>query len=129
MVAKRAVRRKRRAARSAKPLTGSQLRAKKRQTSKLAEIRKALIASGHDTVHKQAFALGVIRSTAWTLLNGDKRVGPSAKLTRRILASPHLPRSVRHKLKEYIEAKIRGVFGHGEQSRKRWARNFEAYLR
>jgi len=94
--------------------------------AKLAEIRKGLIATGHDTAHKQAFALGVSRSTAWALLNGDKRSGPSITVTMRILASRHLPRSARRKIEEYIEGKIRGAFGNGPQSRQRWARSFTA---
>ena len=86
------------------------------------------IAAGHGTTGQQAHALGVGRSTAWALLNRDKRVGPSSVVLKRILSSRNLPLSVRRKLKEYIEEKIRGAFGHGDQSRKRWVRNFRAYL-
>ena len=60
-------------------------RAKARQASKLEEIREALIAAGCDTTAKQAAVLGVGRSTAWALLNLDKRAGPSAKVIKRIL--------------------------------------------
>ena len=47
--------------------------AKERQALKLAEIREALVASGYDTIARQAAVLGVGRSTAWWLLNGDKK--------------------------------------------------------
>ena len=96
------------------PLAGLQLEAKARQASKLAEIRKALIAAGCDTTAKQAAALGVCRSTAWVLLNRDKRVGPSANVIKRILSSPNLPPEARRKVKEYVEQKISGLYGHSE---------------
>ena len=57
----------------------SRLRAKRRQASKLTEIREALVADGFDSAGKQAIALGVSRPTAWALLNRDHGAGPSAK--------------------------------------------------
>ena len=97
-------------------------RAKRRQASKLAEIRQALVAAGFDTVRRQATALGVKRPTAWALLNRDKRTGPSAKIIKRILSSPNLPTAVRRRVEEYIEQKIEGVYGHNE-ARRRWFRD------
>ena len=97
-------------------------RAKRRQASKLAEIRQALVAAGFDTVAKQATALGVKRPTAWALLNRDKRAGPSAMIIKRILSSPKLPAEVRRRVEEYIEQKIEGVYGHNE-ARRRWFRD------
>ena len=97
-------------------------RAKRRQASKLAEIREALVAAGFDTAAKQAIVLGVTRPTAWALLNRDKRAGPSAKIIKRILSSPNLPAAVRLRVEEYIEEKIDGVYGHGE-ARRRWFRD------
>src|SRR5262245_26087736 len=99
-----------------------QSRAKRRQASKLAEIREALVAAGFDTVAKQAIALGVKRPTAWALLNRDKRTGPSAMIIKRILSSPNLPTAVRRKVEEYVEQKIDGVYGH-EEARRRWFRD------
>src|SRR5262245_50811649 len=90
-------------------------RAKARQASKLAEIRAALIAGGFDTTAKQAAVLAVGRSTAWQVLNGDKRAGPSAKVIKSILSSPNLPKVVRGKVEEYAEEKIRGLYGHSER--------------
>ena len=84
------------------PLADFELDAKARLASKLAEIRKALIAAGCDTTAKQAAVLGVCRSTAWALLNRDKRVGPSANVIKRILSSPSLPPGARRKVEEYV---------------------------
>jgi len=97
-------------------------KAKRRQASKIAEIRGALVAAGFDSAAKQAIVLGVKRSTAWALLNRDKRVGPSAKIIKRILSSPHLPAAARRSVEEYIEEKIDGVYGHSD-SRRRWFRD------
>ena len=89
-------------------------RAKARQASKLEEIREALIAAGCDTTAKQAAALGVGRSTAWALLNLDKRAGPTAIVIKRILSSPDLPPVARRKFEEYVEEKVDGLYGHSE---------------
>ena len=85
--------------------------AKERQASKLAEIREALVAAGYDTTAKQAAVLGVCRATAWVVLNRDKRVGPSASVIKRILSSPNIPPAVRHKVEEYIQERISGLYG------------------
>jgi len=90
------------------------LEAKARQASKLAEIRETLKAAGCGTTAKQAAVLGVCRSTAWALLNRDKRVGPSANVIKRILSSPNLPPGARRKVEEYVEQKITGRYGHSE---------------
>jgi hypothetical protein len=90
-------------------------RAKARQASKLAEIRAALIAAGCDTTAKQASVLGLARSTAWIVLNGDKQAGPSADVIKRILASPTLPIVVRQKVEEYVRDKGGGLYGHSER--------------
>jgi hypothetical protein len=92
-----------------------QLEPKERQALKLAEIREALVAAGYDTTAKQAAVLGVGRSTAWWLLNHDKRAGPSAKVIKRILLSPQIPKRVRRKVEQYVEQKIRGLYGHSKQ--------------
>ena len=96
-----------------------QLEPKERQALKLAEIREALVAAGYNTTAKQAAVLGIGRSTAWWLLNHNKRAGPSAKVIKRILLSPQMPKRVRRKVEQYVEQKIRGLYGHSEQ-RTRW---------
>jgi hypothetical protein len=92
-----------------------QLGPKEKQALKLAEIREALVAAGYDTTAKQAAVLGVGRSTAWWLLNNDRRYGPSAKVIKRILSSPQVPKKVRLKVEQYVEDKIRGRYGHSEE--------------
>ena len=96
-----------------------QLEPKERQALKLAEIREALVAAGYNTTAKQAAVLGLSRSTAWVLLNHDKRAGPSAKVIKRILLSPQVPKKVRLKVEQYVEQKIRGLYGHSKQ-RTQW---------
>jgi hypothetical protein len=95
------------------------LEPKKRQALKLAEIREALVTAGYNTTAKQAAVLGVGRSTAWWLLNHDKRTGPSAKVIKRILLSPQVPKRVRRKVEQYVEEKIRGRYGRSKQ-RTQW---------
>jgi hypothetical protein len=53
------------------------------------------------------------------LLNRDKRAGPSAKIIKRILSSPQIPKRVRRKVEQYVEEKVRGIYGHSEQ-RTQW---------
>jgi hypothetical protein len=89
-------------------------RAEKALATKLAEIREALISAGCDTIDKQATALGIGRSTAYALLNLDKRAGPSAIVVKRVLSSPNLPPRVRQKFKEYVANKIHGRYGHSK---------------
>ena len=104
-----------------RPLDGRLLlEAKARQASKLAEIREALVAAGCDTIRRQAAALGLLRATAWAVLNRDNRVGPSANIIKRILSSPTLPRTAQRKVNEYIEGRINGLYGHSEASRRRF---------
>ena len=92
-----------------------QLEPKEKQALKLAEIREALVAAGYDTTAKQAAVLGLGRSTAWALLNRDKRAGPSAKVIKRILSSPQVPNRVRLKVEQYVKEKSHGLYGHSEQ--------------
>ena len=102
-----------------------QLEAKARQTAKLAEIHEALVAAGCDTTAKQAAVLGIGRSTAWVLLNRDKRAGPSAKVIKRILSSPQVPMSVRQKIEQYIEEKVSGLYGHSETATRFFRNQFQ----
>ena len=97
--------------------------AKARQAAKLAEIREALVAAGYDTTAKQAAVLGVGRSTAWWLLNGDKKAGPSANLIKRILSSPNIPPAVRRKVEEYIQERISGLYGHSVSATRAFCRS------
>ena len=105
-----------------------QLEPKERQALKLAEIREALVAAGYNTTAKQAAVLGVGRSTAWWLLNHDKRAGPSAKVIKRILLSPQIPKRVRRKVEQYVEEKVRGIYGHSEPRTQWFGAQFQPLL-
>ena len=102
-----------------------QLEPKERQALKLAEIREALVAAGYNTTAKQAAVLGIGRSTAWWLLNHNKRAGPSAKVIKRILLPPQIPKRVRRKVEQYVEEKVRGVYGHSEQRTQWFSEQFQ----
>jgi len=102
-----------------------QLEPKDRQALKLAEIREALVSAGYNTTAKQAAVLGVGRSTAWVLLNRDKRAGPSAKVIKRVLLSSQVPKKVRRKIEQYVEEKVRGLYGHCESATRSFGHQFQ----
>src|SRR6516165_3998771 len=102
-----------------------QLEPKERQALKLAEIREALVAAGKNTTAKQAAVLGVCRSTAWVLLNRDKRAGPSAGVIKRILSSPKVPPAVRRKIEEYVKDKCAGLYGHSVSATRAFSSQFD----
>jgi hypothetical protein len=87
-----------------------------------------LVSARCNTVAKQAAVLGVSRSTAWALLNLDKRAGPSAIVIKRILSSPNLPPPVRRKVEEYVGDKIAGLYGHSEQSKRAFRNKVQSKL-
>jgi hypothetical protein len=106
-----------------------ELEPKARLTSKLAEIRDALISAGFDTTAEQAAVLGLSRSTAWVFLNRDNRAGPSAKVVKRILSSTKIPPSVRKKIEEYVEEKSLGLYGRGKEPNKAFRVAFQLIRR
>lgn len=66
-------------------------------------IADALIASGYTSLDEQAKALGINRSTAWTIVKAKHKLGRlSAKTSRRILANPELPARVRVVIQQYL---------------------------
>ena len=88
---------------------------------KMRNICDALVAAGFDTLDKQAEALGLSRSTTWSILSGNhKKSGLSATLLTRTLKSPRLPSAVRAKIIEYIEVKAAGGFGHNKPQQRRF---------
>src|SRR5262245_4027538 len=92
---------------------------KARQAAKLREIRDCLIADGCTHLDSQAVALGVSRSTAWTIINGThKASGLSAHIIARMLSCPRLPPHAREKILEYVREKSEGRYG-GSKSRRR----------
>src|SRR5712691_9373236 len=85
---------------------------KERQSSKIKELGDALLFAGFVSLDAQAKALGLPRSTTWSILKGHhKASGLSAAIINRMLTAPHLPRLARTKILEYVEEKAAGSFG------------------
>ena len=62
---------------------------KARQTAKMREIGEALVAAGYDNLDNQAAALGLSRSTTWTIIKAThKSSGLSGTTLRRVLSAP-----------------------------------------
>ena len=75
----------------------------------LQQIREALAQSGYTKLDQQAKALGVHRSTAWTIIKTRHKLGRlSAKTTQRILANPDTPPSVRSVIQKYLAERSLG---------------------
>ena len=71
--------------------------------TKIQDIAGALIAEGYRSLDEQAKALGVHRSTAWTIMKTKHKVDRlSRKTTNSMLASPELPPSVRIVVLQYL---------------------------
>ena len=88
------------------------LESKLRQSAKLREITAALEADGFIGLDAQATALGLSRSTAWTIVSGShKHSGLTATTLNRMLASPLLKKRARAKILEYIAEKRAGHYG------------------
>lgn len=94
---------------------------KARQSVKICELRGALVGEGFRTLDEQAQALGLCRSTAWTILKGQhKSSGLSATIINRILTTPQLPQLVRLKILEYVAEKAAGLYGHSPTQQRRF---------
>ena len=73
-----------------------------RRTTPVQHIADALVAAGYSSLDDQAKALGVHRSTAWTIVKAKHKLGYlNAKTTERMLANPELPPVIRDVLKKY----------------------------
>jgi len=65
-------------------------------TDLLQRLAAALAAAGYDTLDDQAKALGIHRSTAWTIVKCKHKLGRLNITTRKqMLSNPHLPPGVR----------------------------------
>jgi predicted DNA-binding transcriptional regulator AlpA len=94
---------------------------KTRQARKIRELGDALVLEGFLTLDQQAQALGLCRSTTWTILKADhKASGLSASVINRMLAAARLPPLVRAKMLEYIDEKIAGSYGHSKTQIRRF---------
>ena len=72
-------------------------------TIRLQDIGDALVAAGYTSLDEQAKALGVTRSTARNIVNGKNKLDRLArKTTKRILADPETPPSVRAIIRQYL---------------------------
>jgi hypothetical protein len=92
------------------------------QAFKIRELGEALVEAGYVALDEQADALGLCRSTTWTILQAThKTSGLSATVINRMLACPQLPAPVRAKLIEYVEEKISGRYGHGKVQLREFA--------
>ena len=75
----------------------------RKYATRIQHIADALVAEGCVALDKQAKALGVHRSTAWTIMRTKHKLDRlSLKTTNRMLASPELPRSVRIVVLRYV---------------------------
>jgi hypothetical protein len=101
--------------------------AKERQSSKIKELSDALEAAGFVSLDKQATALGLSRSTTWTILRAKhKNYGLSGALINRILETPRLDRRVRAKVVEYVQEKASGFYGHNKTQLRRFTERLSA---
>ena len=101
--------------------------APRNHTIGLQRISEALIASGHTSLDEQAKALGINRSTAWTIIKTKHKLGRlSTKTTKRILSNPNTPPPVRAVVLRYLaerpDALRRGLDTVGKQPETRVSR-------
>src|SRR4249919_1401795 len=95
--------------------------AKARQAAKMREIGEALVAVGYKSLDDQAAALGLARSTTWTIIKAThKSSGLSAATIKRVLSAPGLHPLVRRKILEYIEERNDGRYGSTGNSLRRF---------
>jgi hypothetical protein len=100
---------------------------KDRQSSKIKELSGALVAAGFCSLDGQANALGLPRSTTWTILKAKhKNYGLSAALVNRILQRPGLNQRIRAKILEYVQEKSAGCYGHNQSQLRRFKRRLSA---
>src|SRR5690349_22741267 len=96
---------------------------KDRQVLKIKELADALVAAGFESLDDQADALGLSRSTTWTILKAKhKNYGLSAAVINRVLRNPDLNSRVRAKVVEYIREKTAGSYGHNHTQLRRFVR-------
>ena len=92
-------------------LSGASLaRGRWKYPTKIQDIAGALIAEGYRSLDEQAKALGVHRSTAWTIVKTKHKLGRlSRKTTNSMLANPELPPSVRIVVLQYLTERSDGL--------------------
>jgi hypothetical protein len=86
----------------------------------LERISEALISSGCTSLDEQAKALGLCRSTVWTITKSKHKLGRlSAKTINRILENPKTPKSVRTLVEQYKSQRLVVAHGKAKQRLKR----------
>jgi hypothetical protein len=94
---------------------------KLQQCAKIAELRQALLIAGFRSLDSQAVALGLGRSTAWSVLRaGHKSTGLTGSVIRRMSGSSELPEGARRVLEQYVAQKLAGAYGHDEKQLRRF---------
>lgn len=94
---------------------------KLQQCAKIAELGQALLAAGLQSTESRARALGLCRSTTWTILKaGHKSTGLTASIIRRILDSPELPSGAKQVIEQYVALKLAGAYGHDKKQVQRF---------
>jgi hypothetical protein len=96
-------------------------RTRARQTVKIKELAETLEAAGCVSLDEKAHALGLSRSTTWTILKAKhKNYGISAGVLNRVLRKPDLNSRVRAKIMEYVQEKAAGSYGHNDTQLQRF---------
>ena len=98
-------------------------RTRERQTVKIKELAETLEAAGFVSLDEKAYALGLSRSTTWTILKAKhKNYGLSAAVLNRVLRKPDLNARVGAKIMEYVQEKAAGSYGHNDAQLDRFVR-------
>jgi hypothetical protein len=109
--------------------TGRLREMKARQSAKIRELGEALALAGFNTLDDEANALGLCRSTTWTIISAKhKSSGLSATTINHILTTDQLPMAVRAKILEYVHEKAAGLYGHGKTQRRRFTARLSVRL-
>jgi hypothetical protein len=91
------------------------------QSTKIRQLAEAAKIDGVLTLDELASALGLPRSTAWTIRNGGhKASGLSVSIIERMLAAPKLPVAARATLLEYVAEKTSGLYGGTKRQRRQF---------
>ena len=94
---------------------------KSRQAAKIRELGQSLIDAGFVALDQQCEALGLARSTTWTILRANhKGSGLSAAIIKRMLLWPQLPPLARSIIVEYTRDKLAGAYGGSRAQRHRF---------
>jgi len=86
------------------------------------ELAEAVKSAGFLTLDEQAKALGLPRSTAWTIHKASHKASSlSASIINRMLAASELPPLARTKILEYVAEKAAGLYGGSRSQRRKFA--------